>query len=361
MLLVMELLLDESIALLQRSNRKAGSEENFAVAFRNCSSANRGLSQSFVEEGTMTKQLWRILSCVCRTVTLLGTGLPVLALFASESPSDFRRFTFNAAIQGSASSGAQVNRLEASVGYNFSRQLGIDSGLPFYFVNSNLSTDPNLNGFRSGLGNAFITLRATPTLSDWNYVSSLTATAPTGDRDRGFSTGRVTLDWNNFISRPFSRFTPFANLGIANTVSDTAFFYRPFSSLGIVGHFEGGTNYRLHRLLSVGASVYGIVPSGDQKIYSRVIKRQNTVLSQPSNNTNATGRGKERAFETTAVIVDDTNLARDHGFSGWLTIYPTSTVYLQTGYHRSVPYAWNSFFFGVGVQLDSVYGRIVRP
>ena len=309
----------------------------------------------------MSKQFWKILSCVCLAVALAGTRAPVGTLDASESTSDFRRFTFNGAIQGSANSNAQVNRLEASVGYNFSRKLGIDFGLPFYFVNSNLSTDPALNGFRSGLGNAFITLRATPTLTDWNYISSLTATAPTGDRDQGFSTGRVTVDWNNLISRSFSRFTPFANLGVANTVSDTSFFYRPFSSLGIVGHFEGGASYRLHRSLSVGASAYSIVPSGDQKIYSRVTKRQNAAPSQPSDSTSVTGQGRARAFETTAVIVDDASLARDHGLASWLTVYPTSTVYLQTGYHRSVPYSLNSFFFGVGVQLDSVYGRIIRP
>ena len=307
----------------------------------------------------MSKQFWKILSCVCLAITLAGTCVPVQILYASESPSDFKRFTFNGAMQGSANSDAQINRLEASVGYNFSRKLGIDFGLPFYFVNSNLSADPTQNGFRSGLGNAFITLRATPTLTDWNYVSSLTATAPTGDQDKGFSTGRVTVDWNNLISRSFSRFTPFANLGVANTVSDTNFFYRPFSSLGIVGHFEGGTSYRLHPSVSVGASAYSIVPSGDQKIYSRVTKRQNTAPSIPIDN--ATGPGRVRAFETTAVIVDDASLARDHGFASWLTVYPTSTFYLQTGYHRSVRYGFNSFFFGVGVQLDSVYGRIIRP
>jgi hypothetical protein len=319
------------------------------------------LFHSFVEEEIMSKQFWKILSCVCLAVALAGTRAPVGTLDASESTSDFKRFTFNGAIQGSANSNAQVNRLEASVGYNFSRKLGIDFGLPFYFVNSNLSTDPNLNGFRSGLGNAFVTLRATPTLTDWNYVSSLTATAPTGDRDQGFSTGRVTVDWNNLISRSFSRFTPFANLGVANTVSDTAFFYRPFTTLGIVGHFEGGTSYRLHPSVSVGASAYSIVPSGDQKIYSRVTKRQNTAPSQPADGTSTTGQGRARAFETTAVITDDATLARDHGFATWLTVYPTATVYLQTGYHRSVPYALNTFFFGVGVQLDSVYGRIIRP
>jgi hypothetical protein len=305
----------------------------------------------------MSKEFWKILGCLSLAFGLASTRE---TLYASEAPSDVKRFTFNGAIQGSANSNAQVNRLEAGVGYNFSRKFGIDVGLPFYFVNSNLSTDPSLNGFRSGLGNAFITLRATPTLTDWNYVSSLTATAPTGDRDKGFSTGRVTVDWNNLISRSFSHFTPFANLGIANTVSDTSFFYRPFTSLGMVGHFEGGTSYRLHRSLSVGASAYGIVPSGDQKIYSRVTKRQNTP-SQPPDSTGITGQGRARAFETTAVIVDDASLARDHGFASWLTVYPTATVYLQSGYHRSVAYSLNTFFFGVGVQLDSVYGRIIRP
>jgi len=243
----------------------------------------------------MSKQFWKILSCVCLAVASASTSVSDFVLYASESSSDVKRFTFNGAIQGSANSNAQVNRLEASVGYNFSRKFGIDVGLPFYFVNSNVSADPNLNGFRSGLGNAFITLRATPTLTDWNYVSSLTATAPTGDPDQGFSTGRVTVDWNNFISRPLSRFTPFANLGVANTVSDTNFFYRPFTSLGLVGHFEAGTSYRLHPSVSVGASAYSIVPSGDQKIYSRVTKRQNAVPSQPSNSTSMTGQGKARA------------------------------------------------------------------
>lgn len=307
----------------------------------------------------MLKQFCKIFRCVSLAIGLASA--PFRDLAASESQPEVKRFTFNGAIQGSANSNAQVNRLDASVGYNFSRKFGMDFGLPFYFVNSNLSTDPNLNGFRSGLGNAFITLRATPTLTDWNYISSLTATAPTGDRDEGFSTGRVTVDWNNLISRSFSRFTPFANVGVANTVSDTAFFYRPFTSLGIVGHFEGGTSYRLHPSVSVGGSAYSIVPSGDQKIYSRVTKRQNTTTTQPSDGSSMTGQGRARAFETNAVIVDDATLARDHGFASWLTIYPTSTMYVQTGYHRSVPYALNTFFFGIGLQLDSVYGRIIRP
>jgi hypothetical protein len=277
--------------------------------------------------------------------------------YCSESANDGKGLAFYGAVQGSANSDAQVNRLEGSIGYNFSRRFAVDLGLPFYFVNSNVSADPSLNGFRSGIGNAFVNFRMTPRLTDWRYVSSLTVTAPTGDRDSGFSTGKVTFDWNNFVSRPFSRLTPFVNLGVANTISDTDFFSRPFSSYGLVGHFEGGATYRLHRSLGIGASAYSVLPSGDQTLYSRVVKRQHTNL--PSSGSAAPGQA--RAFEREAVVVDATNLARDHGFASWLTVYPSSTTYLQTGYHRSISYSLNTFFFGVGLQLDSVYHRIIHP
>jgi hypothetical protein len=103
-----------------------------------------------VEEKIMLKQFWKILRCISLAVALASTL--VCNLDASESTSEVKRFTFNGAIQGSANSNAQVNRLKpASVS---GRKFGIDVRLPFYFVNSNVSTDPNLNGFRSGLGNA---------------------------------------------------------------------------------------------------------------------------------------------------------------------------------------------------------------
>jgi hypothetical protein len=309
-----------------------------------------------VEEKIMSRRFWKILISLCLSFVVLTPRAPVRA---SESSDEVKRFTFYGGLQGSANSDGQVNRLEAAVTYNYNRRFAVDFGLPFYFVNSNVSTDPSLNGFRSGLGDAFINFRVMPRLADWHYVSSLKVTAPTGDSDRGFSTGRVTFDWNNYVSRSFSRFTPFVNLGVANTISDTYFFSRPFSSLGLVGHFEGGTSYRLHRSLSVAASAYSVVPSGEQKIYSRVAKGQSNNLSSPTSAT--PGQGRARAFESTAVIVDDPGLARDHGFASWLTVYPTSTVYLQAGYHRSVSYSLNTFFFGVGIQLDSVYQRIIHP
>src|SRR5437773_615429 len=73
-----------------------------------------------------------------------------------------------------------------------------------------------------------------------SYSSTLELTAPTGDKARGFTTGRATADWTNRFSHKMDSFTPFGSAGLANTVSDTKFFVRPFTSLGMVVHFEGG-------------------------------------------------------------------------------------------------------------------------
>jgi hypothetical protein len=59
------------------------------------------------------------------------------------------------------------------------------------------------------IGNAYLgfTLKApSPKLY---YASAVTAYAPTGSAAKGFSTGRVGVDWTNRFEHTFSRLTPF--------------------------------------------------------------------------------------------------------------------------------------------------------
>src|SRR5215468_5723582 len=126
-----------------------------------------------------------------------------------------------------------------------------------------------------------------------NYSSTLEGTAPTGDKAAGFSTGRTTVDWTNRFSHTFSAVTPFASAGLANTVSDTSFFIRPFTSLGIVSHFEGGAKFSLSQFVDVGASAYAVRAAGQQTIISKIFKSQSTT----SATTSSPGTGK-RVFET---------------------------------------------------------------
>jgi hypothetical protein len=141
-------------------------------------------------------------------------------------------------------------------------------GAPYYFVNYASQDGSRGSILKSGIGNVYADLRLSLSRAPVNYVSTVTATAPTGDRDKGLSTGHATVDWNNSFYRVFGeRIAPYANIGVANTVSDTPIFLRPFSTNGIVGHFEG---VRCHcRGWLLGTSAYSIVPSENRRSSAR--------------------------------------------------------------------------------------------
>src|SRR5206468_2431801 len=148
-------------------------------------------------------------------------------------------------------------------------------------------------GFVKGMGNAYLGFQLAADNPAVNYASNLVFTAPTGDKDKGFSTGRMTVDWNNSFSHSFSSVTPFANAGIANTISDTSFFVRPFSSLGLVAHFDGGATASLSPFARVGASAYAVRGSGEQRIISKV-RQRDLQTTQPT----TSGSSSKRVFQT---------------------------------------------------------------
>jgi hypothetical protein len=143
---------------------------------------------------------------------------------------------------------------------------------------------------------------------------------------------------------------PFGSVGVANTVSDTTFFSRPFTSLGLVGHLEGGVSVPIAPFFSVGGSAYDILPSGQQTIISKLVKRGSpTPLPNPTNS-----NSKHGAFETSSETVGSSDLASDHGFSTWLQLKKGSDVSFQLGYNRSAVYQLNSVFFSLGFNVASL-------
>jgi len=289
----------------------------------------------------------------CAIVLVMGLVLPAKA-------QDERGWSFSGSFSGSSNSGGTVMKTEPVLGYAVNNHFQTYVGLPLYFVN--LSATPSTmtapststSGFENGLGNALAGFRYSVQNDVLNYSSTLELTAPTGDKSRGFSTGRVTADWSNRFSRRFDSFTPFGSAGIANTISDTAFFVRPFTSLGLVGHFEGGGTYDIARSVHVSGSAYAVRASGDQRIFSKVVKRQSTTSST---STGTAGRGtgasdnKNRVFETQAETLVPAEIANDHGVSAWFGVSPSSAVDFHAGYSRSIHYDFNTVFFGVGFRL----------
>ena len=283
------------------------------------------------------------LACLC---TLLTVGQLV-------AEDEDRGLIFYERFLGSTNTLGNVFRLDTTVGYSFNKHFSVDGGLPLFFVRPS-GTATALAGVTdtNGIGNAYIELRFTAPNPVINYACALTGAAPTGDKSRGLSTGRVTVDWSNRFDRSFSQLTPFGAIGFANTVSDTPLFVRPYTTLGFVTHLEGGSVYRAARFLDVGAGAYAIEPAGHQTIVSELV-------TQPTSTTAGSGKngsrnGHQGAFEITPVSVGSADLVRDNGFSLWGSAHLSKVLTLQAGYTRSVHYALNTVSCGIGVNLGSV-------
>jgi hypothetical protein len=178
-----------------------------------------------------------------------------------------------------------------------------------------------------------------------NFASVVTGSAPLGDSKKGLSTGRGTYDWTSHFDHPFDSFTPFGEVGVSNTVADTRLFHRPFTALGFNTHLEGGANYDLWKFISVGASGYSILPSGQQTIFSKVV------------GSSGTSSGHGRAFENSQQTTGSAALARDYGFSACIDANPRPYLDLELGYTRSVNYDLNAVSFGVGVNVGYLARR----
>jgi len=282
---------------------------------------------------------------------------------------DSEHVTFDERVQGSANALGAVTKLDTSAGYIFNPHWSADVGVPFYFVSPSSSTTASTGASSlNGLGNVYAQIRFVLPNPALNYVTALTGTAPTGDRDKGLSTGHATVDWSNYVDRRFGRLTPFGEVGFANSVADTEFFIRPYTTSGFVTHAQGGARYRLARWMNVNASGYLIEPAGQQTVISRVVTVQKkTTASSTSAAPAATktlptaasaGHSQKPVFETTTVTTGSASIARDRGYSTWLTLGSSRVFNLYVGYTRSTEYDLNTVFYGIGVSLRKAFGSL---
>lgn len=285
----------------------------------------------------------------------LACVIALVAQLAAQSLEDLlvdpsRGLTLYSRSQGTSNQAGLVSKLDNNIGYNVNRYFSADLGLPIYIIYPSTGKMASVLGGsqRSGIGNLYLDLRFTLAKPVVNFLSYVTVAAPTGDRKQGFSTGRVTWDWHNHFYRSFGRLTPFANAGIADTILDSPFYLRPFSSLGTVGHFEGGATFAVWKDLSAGGSFYAIVPSGDQQVISKLSGKQTTINK---------GSSLGLVFEIPTQPALSPDSLRDQGFSLWCEAAATSYLDLDVGYSRSSQYSLDSLFFGLGVNWKNLYLR----
>lgn len=290
------------------------------------------------------------------TGTLAAQQLP--GANGQKNPDDLG-WTSSMDFDGNIDSNQRVFDINSTVGYNFTKHWGADLGVPFEFVssstststssslgNGSTSTSPTSSSTLNSVGNVFMDLRFKAASDVLNYSSSLTTTAPTGSESKGVSTGRATLGWDNRIEHEFGPITPFLEAGLGNSVTDSRLYRRPFTTLGFVSQFSAGTSVDLGHDLSVGASLFDVLPEGQQKLFSKIVGKGAA----------ARGNGNHgRAYEVASESVGTSTLTRDNGDSAWVE-YSPGILDFQVGYTHSVHYALNTFAFSAGVDV----GKLLR-
>ena len=287
--------------------------------------------------------------------TLAQTPIPAATHAASKTDEGgfSPGWTLGARFEGDYSTDAGVYDVASALGYNFSRHFGVDAGVPFYFVTVPYSTQQSNPGAASGagVGNTFLDLLLTYPNPSLNYGSAVHLTVPVASIKKGFSTGHATWNYTNHFDRAFGDWSPFVDVGVGNTILDTKYFTRPYTSFGYNAAFTGGLEYDKGPF-SVQAGAYDVAPWGNQTQYSRVFR----CGGGPS--CSAAGSSHNRkGYTNSSVTSGGADLVRDNGYEAAFDFKPVYYLDFEFDYGRSVPLHLNNYSFGVGVNLSS----LVRP
>jgi len=281
------------------------------------------------------------------TLALIATlcGMTAAQAAPAQSVNDDKGFTSYVQFAGTSNSDGQVYKLDPSVGYNFSGHFGMDVGIPVYFVRASSTTAGTTS--TNGIGNPYLDVRVKYLNPLFNFGSVLTGYAPAGDSKKGLSTGRGTFDWTNHFDHSFASLTPFAEVGIANTITDSLLFERPFTTFGFNTHLQGGVKYAVWKILNVGASGYDILPTGQQTVFSKV----------QGGSSNPASPSHKPVFLNNQQTTGTADIAHDDGFSTWIEAKPGSVLDMELGFTRSLHYDLNSVSFSIGLNLGRLYRK----
>jgi hypothetical protein len=282
-----------------------------------------------------------------RFFVMVAVAMPAFGQY--QPMADFQKgFTGFEAFQGSINSDSRMFKLDSNAGYDFNKHFGIFAGMPVYFANTQ-TTVTQVNGnatttttdvTNNGVGNAYFGLAMRAPNKTLDYSSTATFAAPTGSTSKGLSSGRANVDFTNRVEHSFDRLTPFVEGGVSNAVPDSQLFTRPFTSLGLITHFEEGGEVEVIKHFAVGGSGFEIVPFGNQKIFSKLLAKGQS------------GSGKN-SFDL-AAETSGSGLTRENGFNSWIAFEPTPVWRVELGFSRSATFDLNSIAFNIKMNVGKL-------
>ena len=288
------------------------------------------------------------MACASLLIVVLGGGASVTRAQALPAGRANRGMSLYETFEGSSSSSGSVFSLSNTVGYDFTRQLGMDLTLPIYIV----LPPTQKNGFAAsatGLGNFSMDGRLSLELPLVDYSPTATITFPTGSTTKGFSTGAVTYDFDNRFEHEWGLITPFFDVDVGNSLNNGSSSFRrviqrPYLTLGKIANFMVGSEVHVTDCWTVSADAYKVVPWGPQTVFSRIV-RPGTI---------GKGGKHNRSFEIVQRQVGGARLVSDDGFDASVAFSPNHSIDLTLAFDRSVHYALNTVSFSVGFNISQI-------
>jgi hypothetical protein len=251
------------------------------------------------------------------------------------------------------------NELGSTLGYDIDRHWAVETGVPMYFVapsssltssTSATTTTASSSDSYAALGDAFARLKYDPHWKAARYNTSLTATAPTGSRTHGISSGHATWNWGNKLETDMWRVSPYVQASLANSLANSMNFQRAFTTYGFISEQKAGLSFDVFKGVSIEGSYYNVAPLADQTVYSHVRGKGqgsgNAVLAS-----NGQGKGNGRSFEDNAVISGSSSLTKDHGFGAGISANPRKNIDWSFDYTRSAAYQMNTLSTTIGYRF----------
>jgi hypothetical protein len=307
-------------------------------------------------------------------------------------------------IQFSHSHVATVIIADTDVGYAFNEHISGDFGVPVFFTRSKYSPVSNHNYAWYALwGSPYIDIRYTNTYGGWKYTSVLTGTIPVSNQEQIYTTGRPGVDLYTHAERgKIEGVTPFINFGASNGTVDRFIMPRPYSearpyqTLGALADGEVGAEYKVDygpaKGVGIGASMYGLLPVGPQKVFSRIVVPYSSlatgVYPYPNGEhyrywstlfetnmpiqvpgaqalTGLQSGSYDGCTATNAVITCKalSSIARDNGYSIWIDASPPRWKFfsLQLGYVRSIHYHLDTYTVTLNFDAKALARTLLSP
>ncbi len=258
-----------------------------------------------------------------------------------------------------------VDHNSSATVYSLVPEFGVDSshaavvvGFPYYrTLGTNVS--------QGGLGDVYVTGFLRARIEAFDLGSAVTIGAPTGDRDKGFGAGKVTVDATGTMARRIAFARPWVAVGFANSVFNNAGYQRPYITDGNAIHTSGGVDFALRRKLTAGIGGFGLEPIGDQVVYRGTVRAGSPAAGgmMPGG---AMGPGMGITIppatpmpfydhaQPSVVKADD---LRDYGPSAWLSVSLHAGLSFHFVVSRSVPFQLTTVRVSMGVDL----GHLLFP